>query len=103
MAEQHQNAMKRIIAGILITICFVSTGWYAYNIHQDYLQKKTEWDEEARETFREAVDMEVKKISQIPVQIIAVNVPGQASMENGVTLFHFTNFKTVISQTGIKG
>ena len=81
MAEQHQNAMKRIITGILITICFVSTGWYAYSIYQDYLQKKAEWDEEARETFREAVDMEVKKISQIPVQIIAVNVPEVSTLE----------------------
>ena len=73
--------MKRIIISILIAISLASTGWYVYSIYQDYLQKKTEWDEEARETFREAVDMEVKKISQIPVQIIAVNVPEVSTLE----------------------
>ena len=74
--------MKRIIADILITICFVSTGWYAYSIYQDYLQKKTEWDKEARETFREAVDMEVKKISQIPIRIIPINIPEVSTLED---------------------
>ena len=59
----------------------VTTGWYAYNIRQDCLQKKAEWDEEARKTFREAVDMEVKKISQIPIRIIPINVPEVTTLE----------------------
>lgn len=67
--------MKKIIIGILTIICAAFTGVCVYNLHQDYLQEKEEWNEEARKTFGEAVDMEVEKLNRIPIRIISVDVP----------------------------
>ena len=59
---------KRIyILGVLVALCFLGTGYYACSLHEDYRKQVLVWNEEAKDTFEEALWMEVNKRSGIPI------------------------------------
>ena len=59
---------KRIyILGVFAALCFLFTWYNVWTLHEDYCKQVLVWNEEAKDTFEEALWMEVNKRAEIPI------------------------------------
>lgn len=63
------------------TLCVIITAVYLHLLWDDFSQKRPKWDALAKETFVEALGLEVKKRGDVPIQVISVNSPNKQMLE----------------------
>ena len=64
---------RTITLSIAILLCIVITGGYSATLYHDVQKRLSEWKVSARETLVEALQIEVRKRSDIPVDMLTVN------------------------------
>ncbi|MDY3790813.1 hypothetical protein [Bacteroides fluxus] len=64
---------RTITLSIAILLCIVITGGYSVTLYHDVQKRLSEWKVSARETLVEALQIEVRKRSDIPVDMLTVN------------------------------
>jgi hypothetical protein len=58
---------KYYILGVLVLLCLLGTGYYAWTLYDAYRKQVAEWNEGAKAAFEEALWMEVNKRAEVPM------------------------------------
>lgn len=65
--------MKKTVITLSILVCILITGGYSVFLYRDAKEQLPEWKASSQETFVQALQIEVKKRGNIPVDVIVVN------------------------------
>ena len=76
---------KRIyILGVFAALCFLFTWYNVWTLHEDYCKQVLVWNEEAKDTFEEALWMEVNKRAEIPIYHASETIGGEVVLSEEI-------------------
>ena len=75
---------KYYILGLLATLCFLGTSYYAWTLYDAHCKQVAEWNEGAKAAFEEALWLEVDKRAEIPIRYASSGEHGMTTLREKI-------------------